>query len=173
MKELLTPSPPISGPDGAPSGYESAAAAGFTIAFCLEGQLRLDDQPALHDAVALARRHPGSRLIVLATRPEDQRLRGPHQRRIEAQALASLRSRLAAHGIPLLAFPQQTTTTALAAAADADAVVLLTEWNEFRALSPEKLRAVMRGDVLLDLRNVYDPAAMRAAGFTYSSIGRP
>ncbi|NCY25265.1 MAG: UDP-glucose/GDP-mannose dehydrogenase family protein [Alphaproteobacteria bacterium] len=63
--------------------------------------------------------------------------------------------------------------TALAAAADADAVVLLTEWNEFRALSPEKLRAVMRGDVLLDLRNVYDPAAMRAAGFTYSSIGRP
>ena len=64
-------------------------------------------------------------------------------------------------------------TTALAAAADADAVVLLTEWNEFRALSPEKLRAVMRGDVLLDLRNVYDPAAMRAAGFTYSSIGRP
>jgi UDPglucose 6-dehydrogenase len=63
--------------------------------------------------------------------------------------------------------------TALAAAADADAVVLLTEWNEFRALSPEKLRGVMRGDVLLDFRNVYDPAAMRAAGFTYSSIGRP
>ena len=63
--------------------------------------------------------------------------------------------------------------TALAAAADADAVVLLTEWNEFRALSPEKLRGVMRGDALLDFRNVYDPAAMRAAGFAYSSIGRP
>ena len=64
-------------------------------------------------------------------------------------------------------------TTALAAAADADAVVLLTEWNEFRALSPDKLRGVMRGDVLLDFRNVYDPVAMRAAGFAYSSIGRP
>ena len=63
--------------------------------------------------------------------------------------------------------------TALAAAADADAVVLLTEWNEFRALSPEKLRGVMRGAALLDFRNVYDPAAMRAAGFAYSSIGRP
>lgn len=63
--------------------------------------------------------------------------------------------------------------TALAAAADADAVVLLTEWNEFRALSPDKLRGVMRGDVLLDFRNVYDPVAMRAAGFAYSSIGRP
>ena len=85
MEEVLVPGPPISGPNGAPSAHESAAAAGFTIAFCLEGQLRLDDQPALHDAVALARRHPGSRLFVLATRPDDQRLRGPHQRRIEAQ----------------------------------------------------------------------------------------
>ena len=52
-------------------------------------------------------------------------------------------------------------------------MVLLTEWNEFRALSPDKLRGVMRGDVLLDFRNVYDPVAMRAAGFAYSSIGRP
>ena len=113
MEKVLVPSPPIPGPTGAPSGQDTAAAAGFSIAFCLEGQLRLDDQPALHEAVALARRQPGSRLLVLATRPEGQRLRGPHQRRIEAQALASLRSRLAAQGIPLLAFPQQTTAAAL------------------------------------------------------------
>ena len=113
MEKVLIPGPPISGPAGAPSGQDTAAAAGFTIAFCLEGQLRLDDQPALHEAVALARRHLGSRLVLLATRPEGQRLRGPHQRRIEAQALASLRSRLAAQGIPLLAFPQQTTAAAL------------------------------------------------------------
>jgi len=113
MEKVLVPSPPLSGPGGAPSAHETAAAAGFTIAFCLEGQLRLDDQPALHEAVALARRQPGSRLVVLATRPEDQRLRGPHQRRIGAQALTSLRSRLAAWGIPLLAFPQQTTAAAL------------------------------------------------------------
>ncbi|MBR0642462.1 UDP-glucose dehydrogenase family protein [Plastoroseomonas hellenica] len=62
---------------------------------------------------------------------------------------------------------------ALGAAEGADAVVLLTEWNEFRALSPQKLKAAMRGDVVLDLRNVWDPVAMREAGFRYHSIGRP
>jgi UDPglucose 6-dehydrogenase len=63
--------------------------------------------------------------------------------------------------------------TALGAAEGADVVVVLTEWNEFRALAPDRLKAAMKGDVVLDLRNVWDPAAMRAAGFTYSSIGRP
>ena len=62
---------------------------------------------------------------------------------------------------------------ALDAAEGADALVLLTEWNEFRALAPARLRAAMRGDVLLDFRNVYDPEAVRAAGFRYHSIGRP
>jgi UDPglucose 6-dehydrogenase len=62
---------------------------------------------------------------------------------------------------------------ALDAAKGADALVLLTEWNEFRALAPARLRKAMRGDVLLDFRNVYDPEAMRAAGFRYHSIGRP
>ncbi|HEY4254444.1 MAG TPA: UDP-glucose/GDP-mannose dehydrogenase family protein [Roseomonas sp.] len=62
---------------------------------------------------------------------------------------------------------------ALGAAEGADAVVLLTEWNEFRALSPQRLKAAMRGDVVLDLRNVWDPAAMREAGLRYHSIGRP
>jgi deoxyribodipyrimidine photo-lyase len=88
-------------------------AAAVTIALALEGQLRLDDQPALHQAVALARHH-GARLLVLACRPEGQRLRGPHQRRLEAQALASLHARLEAAGIPLLPFPQHTTAAALA-----------------------------------------------------------
>jgi UDPglucose 6-dehydrogenase len=62
---------------------------------------------------------------------------------------------------------------ALDAAAGADALVLITEWNEFRALSPAKLRDTMRGRVLIDLRNVYDPIAMRQAGFTYHGVGRP
>ncbi|QXM23923.1 UDP-glucose/GDP-mannose dehydrogenase family protein [Elioraea tepida] len=62
---------------------------------------------------------------------------------------------------------------ALAAARGADALVLITEWNEFRAISPERLRAAMAGDVVVDLRNVWDPVAMRRAGFRYSSIGRP
>lgn len=87
----------------------------FVVALALEGQLRLDDQPALHRAVALARNqgpHQG-KLIVLACRPQDHRLRGPHQRRLEAQALASLRTRLAAEAIPLLHFPQHSTAAAL------------------------------------------------------------
>lgn len=88
-------------------------AGGPTIALALEGQLRLDDQPALHRALALARQR-GGRLLVLACRPQAQRLRGPHQRRLEAQALAALHARLAAAGIPLLAFPQHTTAAALA-----------------------------------------------------------
>jgi UDPglucose 6-dehydrogenase len=62
---------------------------------------------------------------------------------------------------------------AMDAVAGADALVLVTEWNEFRALAPERLRAAMRGAVAVDLRNVYDPAAMRAAGFTYHCVGRP
>jgi UDPglucose 6-dehydrogenase len=63
--------------------------------------------------------------------------------------------------------------SALDAVQGADAVMLITEWNEFRALSPEKLLAAMQGDVVVDLRNVWDPAQMREAGFRYSSIGRP
>jgi UDPglucose 6-dehydrogenase len=62
---------------------------------------------------------------------------------------------------------------ALDAAAGADALVVITEWNEFRALSPTRLRDTMRGRVLVDLRNIYDPVAMRQAGFAYHGIGRP
>ena len=59
------------------------------------------------------------------------------------------------------------------AAQGADALVVITEWNEFRALSPARLREAMRGRVLVDLRNVYDPVAMRQAGFEYHCVGRP
>ena len=54
----------------------------------------------------------------------------------------------------------------------ADAAVIVTEWNEFRALTPAQFAAAMRGRVLVDLRNVYEPGAMQDAGFTYLSIGR-
>jgi UDPglucose 6-dehydrogenase len=74
---------------------------------------------------------------------------------------------------PLLPAAVHYAGNALDAVAGAEAVVLLTEWNEFRNISPEKLAGAMAGRVMLDLRNVYDPAAMREAGFTYSSIGRP
>jgi UDPglucose 6-dehydrogenase len=54
----------------------------------------------------------------------------------------------------------------------ADVLVLITEWNEFRALAPSRLTALMRGKVVVDLRNVFDPEAMREAGFAYHGIGR-
>ncbi len=61
---------------------------------------------------------------------------------------------------------------AMDAATGADLLVLVTEWNEFRNLAPEKLKSVMRGHIVVDLRNVYDPALMREQGFVYHSIGR-
>ena len=54
----------------------------------------------------------------------------------------------------------------------ADAVVLLTEWNSYRALDLRRMKAVLKQPVVIDLRNIYRPAEMRAAGFRYSSIGR-
>lgn len=55
---------------------------------------------------------------------------------------------------------------------DADAVVLMTEWNEYRGLDLGRMRALMRGSVFIDLRNVYEPVTMRELGFAYSCIGR-
>lgn len=54
----------------------------------------------------------------------------------------------------------------------ADAVVLLTEWNVYRGLDLERMHESMHGTVFVDLRNVYEPAAMRAAGFDYICVGR-
>jgi UDPglucose 6-dehydrogenase len=54
----------------------------------------------------------------------------------------------------------------------ADALVILTEWDQFRALDLERVRGLMRGPVLIDLRNIYRPEDTRRLGFTYFSIGR-
>jgi UDPglucose 6-dehydrogenase len=58
------------------------------------------------------------------------------------------------------------------AAEGADALFLVTEWNEYRQPDLERLRALMRGTALFDGRNVWDPAAARAAGFVYYGVGR-
>jgi UDPglucose 6-dehydrogenase len=55
----------------------------------------------------------------------------------------------------------------------ADALVVLTEWQEYRVLDLERARSLMRRPVVVDCRNLYDPARMRQHGFTYDSIGRP
>jgi len=55
----------------------------------------------------------------------------------------------------------------------ADVLVVMTEWNEFRALDLKSLRETMRGNVLVDLRNMYLEALAEEAGFSYHGIGRP
>jgi UDPglucose 6-dehydrogenase len=55
----------------------------------------------------------------------------------------------------------------------ADALVILTEWDQFRALDLDRVKAILRKPVVVDLRNVYRAADMVARGFTYVSIGRP
>ncbi len=62
--------------------------------------------------------------------------------------------------------------SAYEACAGADAVVLMTEWNQYRALDLARIRDSMREPVFVDLRNVYDPATMRSAGFRYTGVGR-
>jgi UDPglucose 6-dehydrogenase len=59
------------------------------------------------------------------------------------------------------------------AAAGADALVIITEWNEFRALDLNRLGATMKTKRIIDLRNIYKRKPMREAGFHYISIGRP
>jgi UDPglucose 6-dehydrogenase len=55
---------------------------------------------------------------------------------------------------------------------NADAVVLMTEWNQYRGLDLEKVKDLMRGDVFVDLRNVYEKRSMEQAGFDYHCVGR-
>ncbi len=54
----------------------------------------------------------------------------------------------------------------------ADAIVLMTEWNQYRGLDMEKIKSIMKGNKFIDLRNVYDPKTMREQGFDYVCVGR-
>ena len=62
---------------------------------------------------------------------------------------------------------------AYAAAEGADAVVIVTEWDAFRALDLARIKQIAKAPLIVDMRNIYDPAQMREAGFRYVSIGRP
>jgi UDPglucose 6-dehydrogenase len=73
---------------------------------------------------------------------------------------------------PLLPPAVKFCESAHVAAEGADAMVLLTEWNEFKLLDLERLRAVMRRPLIFDGRNLWEPERMRRLGFEYHSIGR-
>jgi UDPglucose 6-dehydrogenase len=66
----------------------------------------------------------------------------------------------------------QLTETPYECAADADAVIIVTEWNEFKQLDLARLKQDMKQPVIIDARNVYEPAAVKAMGFTYRCFGR-
>ena len=56
---------------------------------------------------------------------------------------------------------------------DADALAIVTEWNEFRALDLDRVKSLLKRPILVDLRNIYNPQEMTRAGFMYSCVGRP
>lgn len=58
-------------------------------------------------------------------------------------------------------------------AENADALVIITEWDQFRALDLDRIKSLLKSPILVDLRNIYNPEEMEKRGFTYSSIGRP
>lgn len=64
------------------------------------------------------------------------------------------------------------TANSLDACKDADLVIIMTEWNEFRELDLLKIKSAMRGDAMLDPRNIYVPQQVRKAGFRYLGFGR-
>ncbi len=63
--------------------------------------------------------------------------------------------------------------TAYDAATDADVLVVITEWHEFRGLDPRRIKEVMRQPRIVDLRNIFNPEEMRGLGFAYEGVGRP
>ncbi|MBN8533293.1 MAG: UDP-glucose/GDP-mannose dehydrogenase family protein [Rhizobiales bacterium] len=62
---------------------------------------------------------------------------------------------------------------AYAAAEGADALVIVTEWDQFRALDLQRMKSALKAPVVIDLRNIYRPDEMRNRGFDYHSVGRP
>ncbi len=58
------------------------------------------------------------------------------------------------------------------AAADCDALVIMTEWNQFRKLDLQRLKEILKSPLIVDMRNIYDPEGMKAQGFRYISVGR-
>jgi len=55
----------------------------------------------------------------------------------------------------------------------ADALVIITEWDEFRALDLRRVKAALTSPEVIDLRNIYQPEIMQKKGFNYVSVGRP
>jgi UDPglucose 6-dehydrogenase len=89
--------------------------------------------------------------------------RGAQVRAYDPQAMSE-----ASRSLPSIALCKD----AYEACEGADAVVIVTEWNQFRMLDLERVKSLLREPIMVDLRNIYDPGPMRAAGFRYLGVGR-
>jgi UDPglucose 6-dehydrogenase len=96
---------------------------------------------------------------------------GAHLRAFDPAASAAFRDALEV--APEAAARIHYCDSAYDAADGADGLVILTEWNQFRALELDELAERLRAPLVVDLRNLYEPTEMAAAGFRYVSIGRP
>lgn len=95
-------------------------------------------------------------------------VRGLLERGAHVRAFDPVAMREAARVLPEITYCKD----AYEACENADAVVLVTEWNQFRMLDLERMRQLLRHPVVVDLRNVYKPEQMEQAGFEYLSVGR-
>ena len=66
----------------------------------------------------------------------------------------------------------QLTKDAYELVADCDAVIVCTEWNEFKQLDLRRVKSLMKQPVIVDGRNIYDPILLQEMGFTYLGVGR-
>lgn len=89
---------------------------------------------------------------------------GAHIKACDPQGVREARKLLPA-GVEYLDSPYD-------AAKDADAVIILTEWNQFRALDIQRIKKAMKGNLFADFRNIYDRDLLEKAGFTYIAVGR-
>jgi len=95
-------------------------------------------------------------------------IRGLEKRGAQVRAYDPQAMREASKVLPHLV----TCTDAYDACSGADALVLITEWNQFRMLDLARVKSLLRQPVIVDLRNIYEPGSMREAGFRYSCVGR-
>ena len=96
-------------------------------------------------------------------------IRGLQERGAEIQGYDPAGMEHAKQYVPDIAYKKDL----YAVAEGADALILATEWNQFRTINWEKVKELLRRPIVVDLRNIYDPQRMQASGFHYTSVGRP
>ncbi len=89
---------------------------------------------------------------------------GAHLKAYDPVAMENMRKRF-----PKLTFCKDTYEVAK----NADALIFVTEWNQFRSLDLDRIKSLMNSPTIIDLRNIYDPEKMHQKGFQYTCVGRP